>query len=386
MTFPDFCWAVGEESSDPVVLRGGEPYRVDELGQSGHLARQDADLGDVAALGVRVVRYGMPWAQVEVAPGSYDWTLWDRALAACERHGLEPIVDLCHFGLPDHLGGFCDNTWVPAFLRYVDAFLARYPEPRWFTPVNEPTMTAVMSGRYGVWNDRRASDHDYALALTHCVLANVEAHARIVGDRDGWSIGAEALAVPAGPVEDDDTQLRLALERAAWDLTFGKELHPLAEPAFARVPEAARMRVGELATTQHVVAGHDLYPISVFGPGDLTIADRLDAYERWATDWHARYAVPFWVAETSNLGLDVGEQGPWLDALTERLGTMRDAGLPVRGLCWYSRGDQFDWQTALLEPVGAITEVGLFTQDRVARPVAARLDELIRSHTPSAVD
>src|SRR5574338_308883 len=119
MSFPDFAWALGEESSDPVVLRAGQPHRIDELGQSGHLDRQDADLADVAGLGVRVFRYGMPWPRVETAPGVYDWTLWDRALAACERHGLEPVVDLCHFGLPDHLGGFCDPGWVDAFRRYV---------------------------------------------------------------------------------------------------------------------------------------------------------------------------------------------------------------------------------------------------------------------------
>ncbi len=57
----------------------------------------------------------------------------------------------------------------------------------------------------------------------------------------------------------------------------------------------------------------------------------------------------------------------------------------MRGLCWYSRGDQFDWQTALIEPTGALTEVGLFTQDRVARPAAARFAEHVASGTPSKV-
>lgn len=307
MSFPDFCWAVGEESSDPLVRKGGQLHRIDQLGQSGHLERQDSDLADVAALGVRVVRYGMPWRQVEVAPGTFDWTLWDRALAACERHGLEPVVDLCHFGVPDDLGGFCDPAWVDRFLAYVDAFLARYPTPRWFTPINEPMTAAVLSARYGMWNDRRQSDADYALALSWCTLANLEAHARIVADRDGWSIGAEALGVSAQPPADEWTELRLALEQASWDLHLGHPLHSLAEPAFARVPDALRSRIDELATNTNVVMGHDLYPVSVMGE-DLTIGTRLDAYERWATEWHVRYRTPFWVAETSNLGLDVDQQ------------------------------------------------------------------------------
>ena len=318
----------------------------------------------------------MPWRLSEPEPGRYDWSLWDAALAACERAGIEPIVDLCHFGLPDHLAGFCDPTWVEAFVRYFEAFLDRYPLVRWFTPVNEPMTAARFSAQLGVWNDRRASDENYALALSFCTLANLEAHARLVADRSGWSIGAEALSVPVGPVDDEMTRHRLALERAAWDLQFGLPLDPLAEPAFADVPDAVRHRIGALATNEHVISGHDLYPISVIDmPNDVEAI--LDAYERWAIEWHDRYATTFWVAETSNLGLDVGRQTEWLDAFSARLTRMRADGLPVRGLCWYSRGDQFDWQTALIEPSGALTEVGLFTQERVARPAAARFAQLV---------
>jgi beta-glucosidase len=361
-----FTWAVGEESSDPIVLRRDEPYRVDELAGSGHLERQDEDLGDIAALGVEVIRYGIPWRLVETGPGLYDWTLWDRSLEACRRHGLEPVVDLCHFGLPDHLPGFCDPSWIEPFLRYVDAFLDRYPQPRWFTPVNEPMTTALFSGRLGAWNDRRASNEDFALALALCAVANLEAHARILADRHGWSIGAEALSIPTVARSDESALMDLALTRATWDLHLGHRIDPVAEPVFETVPGDLMARIADLATTEHVVAGHDLYPVSVHGD-DLTISDRLDAYERWAADWHSRYRLPFWIAETSNMGLPVGEQVEWLDALVARLHAMRDRGLPVRGLCWYSRGDQFDWQTGLIEPTGAVTEVGLFTQGRVAR-------------------
>ena len=58
--FPAFAVALGEEGSDPLVLHEGELVRVDEYAASGHYDRMDADLADVAALGVRVWRYGMP--------------------------------------------------------------------------------------------------------------------------------------------------------------------------------------------------------------------------------------------------------------------------------------------------------------------------------------
>ena len=131
-----------------------------------------------------------------------------------------------------------------------------------------------------------------------------------------------------------------------------------------------------MATAEHVIAGHDLYPVSVRSD-NLTISDRLDAYHRWAVQWHDRYRTPFWIAETSNLGLPVDDQVPWFEAFTNRLQLMAADGLPVRGICWYSRGDQFDWQTALTEPTGALTEVGLYSQTRDPRAITAALQNTI---------
>lgn len=122
------------------------------------------------------------------------------------------------------------------------------------------------------------------------------------------------------------------------------------------------------------MAGHDFYPVSVTVHGNserpLSIDDRVAAYEAEARQWHARYDRPFWVAETSNLGLDVDEGPAWLATLTATLERMRTDGLPVRGICWYSRGDQYDWHTMLTRPVGEITKVGLLDDQRQPRPVA----------------
>ncbi len=388
MTFPDFAWASGEEASDPLVLHDGAPVRVDELARSGHLAEQDRDLAAVAALGVRVWRYGMPWRLVERSPREYDWSLWDRALAACERHGLEPVVDLCHFGLPDHYTGFCQLDWVEGFVRYVEAFLARYRSPRWFTPVNEPSFTALGSARYGIWNDRRRSPQDFASALCHGVLANLEANARIRADRDGWWVGAEGFSCPiaCSDAHAEEAERMRASAWAVWDLHFGKALPPSVEDDFAAVPHATRLRIEKLATTANTIAGHDFYPISIVPVGGSldgwSIEQRLDAYEATARAWHARYGLDFWVAETSNLGLPVASQEAWLSAFATRLRGMRGGGLPVRGLCWYSRGDQYDWDSALTAPVGRVTEVGLFAADRSARPVAALFRRLAAGGPP----
>src|SRR5690606_10406434 len=130
---------------------------------------------------------------------------------------------LCHFGLPDHYSGFCEPEWVEGFIRYVDAFLDRYREPVLFTPVNEPMITASCSALLGFWNDRRASLADYGTALSHVVLANLEAFSRISADRDGWWIGAEGFGCHVAVTPDDEAAARQAraIEHLTWDLHLG---------------------------------------------------------------------------------------------------------------------------------------------------------------------
>jgi hypothetical protein len=380
--FPAFAWSVGEEGSDPVVDVDGRPHRHDQFAQSGHYDRMESDLADVAGLGVRVVRYGMPWRLAEPEPGRYRWDLWDRALRACDAAGLEPVVDLLHFGLPDHHPRLTDPAWVEGFGRYVEAFLGRHADVRWFTPVNEPGVTALLSCRFGLWNDRLASAEDHARALVNVVLANLEALQRIHSDRDALWIGSEGFDVPVAVTDDAEVDVarRRAMAWLVWDLHLGREPFPEAARHLGAVDPALLDRVERLAQHDRLIAGHDLYPTSIQAIGgprpEWSTEDLVDLGMAELTRWHDRYRVPFWVAETSNLTLELDQQIPWLDGMVGGLQGLRAEGRPVRGLCWYSRGDQFDWQTALARPTGAVTHVGLFDAERRARPVAARFAEL----------
>jgi len=174
------------------------------------------------------------------------------------------------------------------------------------------------------------------------------------------------------------------LQQLVWDLHLGIDPRPEVADALDVIGDDVLTRIDALAVRddRHVVAGHDIYPTGVIRYGSdgsappLGVDDIASAYGAEAQAWFERYRQPFWVAETSNLGLGVEQQGEWLTALVRTLDTMRADGLPVRGICWYSRGDQFDWQTMLAEPVGAVTEVGLFDHQRTPRPAAVAFHAL----------
>lgn len=389
--FPRFAWASGEECSDPVVLYAGKLVRVDQLETTGHLGRLEQDLFDIASLGIGIWRYGMPWRRTEIAPGHYDWSLWDRALGACTDAGLTPVVDLCHFGLPDHYRGFCDPLWVEGFVAYAEAFLARYSEPRFFTPVNEPAVTALNSAMTGIWNDRKTSLNDFARAFANCMLADLEVSARVRDDRNGWNVMAEGFQVFAVTDESQQAQADWMQTnwQATWDLRLGVDLNPVAEASLTgAVDERLLATISSLATKTNVIAGHDFYPLSVLpmGPvpdGGLSIAERVAHYEVAARRWYERYGIDFWISETSNLGLPVDQGIEWLETLLAAIQRMTGDGIPVRGICWYSRGDQHDWDSVLARPEQCVTEVGLFDNSRKQRPVAERFAKYARECRPN---
>src|SRR6188768_1263341 len=94
--------STGIECSCPVIRNG--THRVDELALTHHYERWQEDLHLTCDLGVRYLRYGIPYHRVNTAAGVYDWSFVDEVMHEMQSSGLQPIVDLCHFGMPDWLG------------------------------------------------------------------------------------------------------------------------------------------------------------------------------------------------------------------------------------------------------------------------------------------
>src|SRR5579884_1845235 len=124
-----FLFATGIEGSYPVIDDGrGGTLRRDEMDACGHYDRWREDLELVEGLGVRLLRWGPPIHRTWLGPGRFDWAFCDAVLDGMSARGIIPIVDLCHFGMPDWLGNSFQNPeFAPAFAAYARAFARRYP-------------------------------------------------------------------------------------------------------------------------------------------------------------------------------------------------------------------------------------------------------------------
>jgi beta-glucosidase/6-phospho-beta-glucosidase/beta-galactosidase len=120
---------------------------------------------------------------MHLGPGRYDWTWTDEVLPEMRRMNIIPIIDLCHFGVPDWIGDFQNGDWPALFADFAKAFAARYPWVRFYTPVNEMYITAEFSGYYGWWNERLATHQGFVTSLKHVALANLLAMRGILSER-----------------------------------------------------------------------------------------------------------------------------------------------------------------------------------------------------------
>ncbi|MEJ7749142.1 MAG: family 1 glycosylhydrolase, partial [Candidatus Limnocylindrales bacterium] len=373
-----FVVASGIECSTPRIAGG---QRQDELRKTGHWNQVEADLALVADFGIRFLRYGIPFHVVAHDPDRFDWTWTDQAMAELQARGIEPIADLLHFGLPDDLAGFIDPRLPARFLAFAAAFADRFPWVRYYTPVNEPLVSATFSARLGWWNECRTDDDSFARALDHvatCAAAAMEAIR--LRRPDAIFIQSDACEgyLPTSMAAAPIAAFRNDLRFVTFDLVYGRR------PAETVVTWLAEHGVGEdrLAwfeahgSSGGCVVGHDYYAGNewlVDADGTSRNAIERRGYAALAREYHAHLGLPFMLSETNT----EGEAAPvWLAETWNEALQLRLEGLPIRGVCWYGFVDHVDWDSCLRTPAGLVNDCGLVDLNRRPHPVGDRYREL----------
>ena len=380
-----FLFATGVENSCPTIHNGR--VRVDELEKCGHYTRWREDFDCVEQLGIRFLRYGPPLPRTYLGPQRFDWDFTDAAFAELRRRGITPIVDLCHFGLPDWLENFQNPEFPPRFAEYAAAFARRFPWVQLYTPVNELYITALFSARYGWWNEQLRTERAFVTALKHVVKANLLAMRALVRERpDALFIQSESSEHfhPEDPRALPQAAARNAERFLSLDLNYGRPVSSamyefLLDNGLTREEYAFFLRQHDLQ--RHCVMGNDYYVTNehrVGADGRTCAAGEVLGYAEITRQYHARYRLPVMHTETNYWQGPAGDEAArWLWKQWASVMQLRNDGIPILGFTWYSLTDQVDWQHALREERGELTPVGLFDLERRIRPVGEAYRELI---------
>lgn len=379
-----FMFATGIENSVPTI--NGGKTRVDELEKCGFYKHWKTDFQLVQDLGITFLRYGPPIHTTFVGPDKYDWSFADETFADLKSRGIVPIVDLCHFGVPDFIGNFQNPDFPKLFEQFARAFASRYPWLQLYTPVNEMYICATFSGRYGWWNEQMTSDRSFVTALKHLVKANVLAMQAILEVRPGaifiqsesseYFHAENPRAIGAAEMRNSERFLSL-------DLNYGRRV----DSTMYRYLMDNGMTDEEYQfflqhrMKPHCIMGNDYYVTNehfVTQSGETSASGEIFGYNEITRQYYERYRLPVMHTETN---LEQGPKGDeavkWLKKEWANVLRVRNDGIPVLGFTWYSLTDQVDWDIALRENKGTVNPLGLFDLDRNIRPVGQAYKQLI---------
>ena len=171
-------FATGIENSYPTIDNGR--LRVDQMEKCGHYRHWRTDFDLLEDLNIHTLRYGPPIHKTWLGQGRYDWEFSDLTFGELRRRNIIPIVDLCHFGVPDWIGDFQNPDFPELFAGCARAFAERFPWVQLYTPVNEMFICAAFSAAFGWWNEQLTGDRAFVTALKHIMKANVLAMSAIL--------------------------------------------------------------------------------------------------------------------------------------------------------------------------------------------------------------
>ena len=380
----NFMFATGIENSYPTIqLPDGSTKRVDELEKTNHYKYWETDFNLVKEMGISYLRYGAPYYSTHIAPGKYNWAFTDETFNRLKQLDITPLVDLCHFGVPDWLENFQNPDFPEHFGEYAKAFAKRYKWCRIYTPINEIFIAAMFSAQYGWWNERLAGDEYFVTALKNLCKANMLAMQAIL------KVQPEAIFVQSESAEYFHAEepscqplAKILNEKRflSLDLVYG---HPISVPMYEFLLQNGMSKdeynwFMNNSRKSRCIMGNDYYITNehlVKSDGSTMASGEIFGYHVITEQYFRRYNLPVMHTETNLLEpLSVH----WLKKQWTNAYQLRQDGVPLLGFTWYSLIDQVDWDSALRNDSGRINELGLYDMDRKIRPVGIEYKKLIQ--------
>lgn len=346
----EFWWAAGIEDTFITTPHAVTGRTLDEYELTDHYRRWKADIDLLAELGVGAARYGLPWHRLEARRGAWAWEVVDGPIEHLLELGIAPQIDLVHYGLPAWIeDGFANRDYP----RYVAEYAARVAERYrgrvyWYTPLNEPRITAWYCGRIGWWPPFHRSTGGFVrlmLALVRGIKATVAALRAVDEEIVDYHVDATDLFTAVSEPCEEHARLRQHLVFLGLDLLTGTvgEQHELRGWLARHGVDDADLDGFQREPLRPPIIGLNLYPMFTQKIVLRDTSGRLRVrmpyadgalIERLARLYHERYRVPLAISETASLG-SVRRRAAWLEQSVDACRRLRAEGIPVCGYTWW---------------------------------------------------
>jgi beta-glucosidase len=355
----DFIWAGGIEDTFIPQTRPGH-RALDEYQLMGHYEHWREDIALGRGLGLKALRWGVPWYRVQPAPDEFDWRWTDEVIPyMVDEMGITPIIDLMHYGCPFWLRReFASDDYPRAVANYAAAFAERYKAHlRWYTPLNEPIVNALMCGKRGLWPPYLRGDSGYIrimIQLAKGILRTVQAIKKV--DPNSIMVHVEATGLSRAARQDLQALATEEQRRGyiCYDLLTGRinSEHPLFTWLVRNGASPDDLTSIRRQAIKLDALGLNFYPqwsrqeIHVNRKGRLAYraveAEGVD-FSNLIEDYYNRYQAPIIITETSAYGSSEARSA-WFQASMAAVKNLRGQGVPVLGYTWFPLFTMIDWR------------------------------------------
>jgi beta-glucosidase len=385
-----------------------------------HRWREDIDL--IAGLGAGAYRFSIAWPRLfPTGRGPLEprgAAHYDRLIDALLERGIEPVVTLYHWDLPQALedeGGWLSRDTVERFAEYARACYDSYGDRvKWWLTVNEPWIVGLLGYLHGLHAPGYKHDvRGEVSCFHHLLLAHGRAVQELRKSGRGGKVGIPLSLAPHYPFSDDPADvavtwasdgyvnrwfldpvlkgtypddMRTRYEAILGPLDFIREgdLETIATPSdYLGVNYYARR-------VMRAVAGGDPYPweVVVLGDADVTGGGTAgvpmteagteitpDVFTDLLVRLNDDYGVPIMITENGAVFADgPGADGrvhderrvQYIKAHLVAVHRALSRGVDLRGYCYWSLLDNFEWALGYAQRFG-IVYVDYETQERTVK-------------------
>lgn len=365
-----------------------------------HRSLEDIDL--IAEVGATAYRFSIAWPRLHDPRGVAHY---DRLIDGLLERGIEPLVTLYHWDLPQSLddeGGWLNRDTAERFAEYAATCFGAYGDRvrRWIT-INEPWIVGLLGYRLGLHAPGHQDVREEVTAFHHLLLAHGRAIQELRASQHGGAAGIANSLMPHYPYSDDPADVAAAhgsdgyvnrffldsvfkgvypedtlelFERIAGPLDFIRagDLGVIATPSdflgvnyYSRrvmraMPDGAPYpwEVVSLSDTPTMEGGTAGVPMTEAGT-EITPASFTDLLLRLQRD----YGVPILITENGAVFGD--EPGPdgrvrderrvrYIDSHLAAVHTAIGQGADVIGYCHWSLLDNFEWALGYEQRFGLV--------------------------------
>ncbi|HLA75814.1 MAG TPA: beta-glucosidase [Gammaproteobacteria bacterium] len=322
-------WLAGFECSTHRTLAG---VRLDMLAVTEHDRQVDHDYALLGPMNIKTARDGIRWHLIERA-GKFDFSSFAPMVEAAQRHDIQVIWDICHYGWPDDLDA-STPAFVDRFARFCKAvarFLAEHTDAiPYYTPINEISFLSWAMGRMMQANLRQPGE-----------LKRNLVRATIAGCEALWEIDPRARISHVDPLVNvmpprnrpdlvENAYWQHMSQYETWDMLTGRSAPELGgDPRYL-----------DIFGINYYHSNQWEHPDGRLRWEDTPIDSRWIPFHQLLHNIYLRYGRPLYVAETSHFGVG---RARWIKEIAEEVHLACAQGVPVHGICIYPILDRPDW-------------------------------------------